>query len=716
MKKISRQIQESFKYLFVYTLFVILSTLSIQGKDKVDSLLNLIQNTRGDEKADLYIQLANSYKNISPAQSIKFANLALDEIKEPTDRRRLDAMDIIGLVYYYKGELDSARDIYQLAFQLAKNNDSILQSKVNKEEAKSRKQNVAYLANILGVIYKKTSEYQEAIKYYQVCLNINEGIGDSIQIAYALLNIANVYYTFGIDYEKALVTYQKAYELLVTLKPDQAPLVLNNIALIYQKRKDYKKALEYLNRAFEMFKKDNNIWGLIQSESNLASVYIETGDFAKALKFNRDALRMCIEIQDNLTASVILKDQALIYFKMGRFTESINSYQEALEKMKQMNLKKETADVFRDLSDVYAHVNNFKEAYFAFKEYSTLKDSILGEDYLKQIQELEKKYESDKQKQKIEAQQAENRRQQFINYILSVFIVVILVFAFLLFKQFNEKKKANILLARQNDEITEQRDQIFHQKKEITDSIHYASRIQQAVLPPQHILSSYFSEYFVLFKPRDIVSGDFYWMNEKDNRVIFTASDCTGHGVPGAFMSMLGMAFLNEIVTKGEFENAADILNQLRNHVVNSLHQRGENSSQTKDGMDIALCIFDKEKRELHYSGAFNSMYLIRNGELIEGNADRMPIGVHELIGNLFTNHVFHLQPGNSVYVFTDGYEDQFGGEKGKKFMAKKFKQLLIDIQHNSLKDQQNILDRTIEKWRGEIDQIDDILVLGVRV
>jgi serine phosphatase RsbU (regulator of sigma subunit) len=234
-------------------------------------------------------------------------------------------------------------------------------------------------------------------------------------------------------------------------------------------------------------------------------------------------------------------------------------------------------------------------------------------------------------------------------------------------------------------------------------------------LPPSRILEDYGLDHFILFKPRDIVSGDFYWMKNRDDKVIVAAADCTGHGVPGAFMSMLGMAFLNEIVTKGEFQNAAQILDQLREHIINNLHQTGK-AQETKDGMDMSLCILDKNSSQMQFAGAFNSLYMIRNGELIEANADRMPIGVHDRLNVPFTNHVIDLQKNDSVYILSDGYIDQFGGTQGKKFMAKRFKQLLLDIQVYNMPEQREFLDKTIVEWRGDIDQIDDIMVLGFKI
>ena len=271
-------------------------------------------------------------------------------------------------------------------------------------------------------------------------------------------------------------------------------------------------------------------------------------------------------------------------------------------------------------------------------------------------------------------------------------------------------------IEKQRDKAEQQRDEIAMQKKEITDSIHYASRIQNAILPPDEYISESFPNHFVLFRPRDIVSGDYYWMYKKANISIFAAVDCTGHGVPGAFMSMLGSAFLDEIVTKQEkIPEANEILNQLRFHVIKSLHQTGA-ENETKDGMDIALIMYDTNTNVLKYSGAFNSLYMIRKEELIEYKADRMPIGVSFNQDKPFTVHELKIEKGDCIYIFSDGFIDQFGGTDGKKFKSRNFKNLLMDHHKEPMDEQKNILDTRLDEWRGEIEQIDDVLVAGFKI
>lgn len=277
----------------------------------------------------------------------------------------------------------------------------------------------------------------------------------------------------------------------------------------------------------------------------------------------------------------------------------------------------------------------------------------------------------------------------------------------------HELEEANAEIEAQRDLATEQRDYIAAQKKEITDSINYAEKIQRSLLPPANILKLILPEHFILFKPRDIVSGDFYWVTEKSDKIYLTAADCTGHGVPGAFMSMLGISFLNEIVNKSEEIGPEEVLNQLRKYIIKALKQVGM-SGENKDGMDMSLVVFDKAQKSLSFAGANNPLYFIRNGELQEIKGDKMPVGIHEMM-NTFTRHNFEIQRGDTFYLFSDGFADQFGGPKAKKFMYSNFKSLLMTIQTKSMREQGKILDDTIEAWKGDIDQIDDIVVIGLR-
>lgn len=255
---------------------------------------------------------------------------------------------------------------------------------------------------------------------------------------------------------------------------------------------------------------------------------------------------------------------------------------------------------------------------------------------------------------------------------------------------------------------------VIMQKESITDSIRYASRIQKAALISQENIGNFLPEHFIINKPRDIVSGDFYWINKVNNHIYIIAADCTGHGVPGAFMSMLGITLLNEIITQNYVQDSAEVLNKLRSNIKKTLHQSND-SNTSKDGMDISLAIIDTETNTLQFSGAFNPLYIVRDNELTELKANRMPIGPHPKENEPFSAQKLTLKDNDLLYLFSDGFIDQFGGEKGKKFKSKNFKQLLLDINQNKIDKQKEIIEDTFMQWKKELSQVDDVLIIGVK-
>jgi phosphoserine phosphatase RsbU/P len=273
-------------------------------------------------------------------------------------------------------------------------------------------------------------------------------------------------------------------------------------------------------------------------------------------------------------------------------------------------------------------------------------------------------------------------------------------------------KNANLTL---EQKVVERTKMIEAQKSEITASIQYASRIQNALLPRDEEFAGLFPSFLILSSPKDIVSGDYYWLGVKDDKVVIAVADCTGHGVPGAFMSILGVSFLNEILNKSVKIRANEILNQLRDQVIKSLRQTG-NSKEARDGMEIALCVVDKGKNKLQFSGAFRPLYLVRNGEIHEMNGDNMPIGIYEEEDNSFTNKEMQFYAGDIIYLFTDGYIDQMGGESRKTFRSQNFKKLLLDIHKEPMHKQKDILETNYNVWKGSNDQQDDILIVGIKM
>jgi serine phosphatase RsbU (regulator of sigma subunit) len=276
-------------------------------------------------------------------------------------------------------------------------------------------------------------------------------------------------------------------------------------------------------------------------------------------------------------------------------------------------------------------------------------------------------------------------------------------------KQQNKKLVSDL---REANQTLEQK--VKERTREITDSIEYASRIQNALLPPREELEELLPSYFILNKPRNIVSGDYYWVTSKEKKIAVAVADCTGHGVPGAFMSILGIAYLNEILSKTVSVRANEILNQLRAQVIKSLRQTGS-TGEAKDGMEIALCVVDFENCRLQYSGAFRPLYLFRDNELTELKGDSMPIGHYPDEVKSFRNQEIEFRQHDMIYLFSDGYVDQLGGPDRKTYKSKQFKKLLKDIHLKSLTEQRKILESEYESWKHNMDQIDDILIMGVR-
>jgi serine phosphatase RsbU (regulator of sigma subunit) len=317
-------------------------------------------------------------------------------------------------------------------------------------------------------------------------------------------------------------------------------------------------------------------------------------------------------------------------------------------------------------------------------------------------------------------------KQRLLLYFAIIALILVSGLVYYIYRGYRIKKEANIkleeknrLISAQKDEIQKQkeiaenqRDLIAYQKKHITDSIHYAKRIQTALLPSLELFSDEI-EHFVLYKPRDIVSGDFYWVAKIDGKQVVIAADCTGHGVPGAFMSMLGVSLLNEIILNRKIIQPDQILNVLREYVIHSLKQSVQTSG-VKDGLDMCICLIDFENNKMQFAGANNPLWIISGGQLNEIKGDKMPVAIHDNMPP-FTNHIIDLKKGDTFYIFSDGYADQFGGPQQKKILNKNFKMLLQNLQDLPMLQQGARIDEFFEGWRKELEQIDDVCVIGIK-
>lgn len=720
------------KKFFLY-LFVITLPFTAVPQDPVDSLKNILETVDDSTKVQTLLTLSRLYIARNLLESADYATQALELAREMGNLElQRDALGTLGGVRYYQGNFEMAREIWVEGIELLKQLDEMFAEDSIKR--RSIKNDLALLLNNVGVIYKNTGEYDKAIEYYQENLRIQEELGSILNMARSRANIGTIYYYFGIDYNKALEYYNASLELFRQFTEENAEYeedvlmgrsgmasIYLNMGMVYKEINNLGLAIDNYRKALRIFRELDDKLGIANTQNQMGLVYLEGGSYDDALTASMNALNLYREIGNRKEVAATLRNVGMIYFRWGRYEQALDYFNQSLALNQELNLKKEIYDVYKDISDTYATMGNFRLALDNYQKYNELKDSSIREENVKQISELETKYETERVERENTLLNTQNmlqvtelKRQRVMIYSLVGIFLIILASSILLFRAYKAIKHANFMLEEQNIEIKHQRDQIFQQKQEITDSIHYASRIQNALLPPEKLLGK-LSDHFILYKPRDIVSGDYYWMTQKDGKTVILAADCTGHGVPGAFMSMLGISFMNEIVNKSDMTQPNEILNKLRDNVVNSLHQTGE-EGEAQDGMDLALCVINNDKSKLQYSGAYNPLFLIRDEKLIEYKPDKMPIGIYKEKQDSFTNHEIDIREGDALYLFSDGYVDQFGGPGAKKFMAKRFKELLLSIYKKPMTEQKNILDTTLEEWKGGIDQIDDILVMGIRI
>lgn len=383
-----------------------------------------------------------------------------------------------------------------------------------------------------------------------------------------------------------------------------------------------------------------------------------------------------------------------------------------------------------NMVEVSEKIGKYKEALEYNKLAQALKDSLNNESLKKESYKKELDFDYSKKKAIDSLQvvanekitEAKFKQEKTQRYALYGGLIVLIGVAIFIFNRLQITRKQNLIIENQkmevelkNEEITHQKELVEEKQKEIIDSINYAKRIQQAVLTGDDVWNKVSKEHFILFKPKDIVSGDFYWAyNTPNNRSVFALADCTGHGVPGGFMSMLGNSFLNEIVVENKIFKADEILNKLRSKIIKALEQKG--GTQQKDGMDISLCVWNKLDNTLEFAGANNPLWLLRGSELQEYKADKMPIGTYLENEVPFSSTNIQLQKGDIIFLSTDGYADQFGGPKGKKYKYKPLIEGLIRNSNLPMEEQKIALDNTFNQWKHHHDQVDDVSVIGVKV
>ena len=418
---------------------------------------------------------------------------------------------------------------------------------------------------------------------------------------------------------------------------------------------------------------------------------------------------------------------ATLSFEKENYKEALDYSNKALELGQDINSLTKTVGPYKLLYEIYKKTGHTSKALEMYEMYVEISDSINSMEKKEAVikQEMKQEYETQAaidsvenakaqviKEEQIKRQQLELSSEKKMRNIMFGGLGIISLLLIFAINRFLVTRKQKDTIAEQKKVVEKKKELVEEQKKDITDSIRYAENIQKALLPSEEDLSL-LPEGFVLFQPKDIVSGDFYWMQHHKDKVYFAACDCTGHGVPGAFMSMIGSSLLDEAVIEKGITQPNEIFFEVRKGFINALKQTGA-AGQQKDGMDAVLCSWNKNGT-LEYSLAYNPLFLIRKGEILETKADKQPVGFHTGEQKPFTHHEVKLEKGDTIYLFSDGYPDQFGGKKDKKFMMKNFKKLLLSIQDKTMNEQKAILETTMAEWKGDTEQVDDILVMGVR-
>ena len=701
-------------FAFLFVLFF--STVSALNQ-KADSLLNKLKENQDDTSRSKTLRLlVLEFAKKDPTQSELYAREALKYAEASGQANQLGySYRTLGKLYFDAGNYDSGlvnfnkallyfdekkdvkiygliltsiATIYFYENNYNKSLEYFLHGLQIAERANSYKDMGVALGNI-GNIYKEQGKYKEALSYYRRSSKSIEQAKDVKHLGTSRINMGNLYYEMAkaeknnAFYDSSLTMYMEA-EKLVLQYSDSAYLgmLYANIGNIYADRLDYKQAFVFFTKAIkirELFE-DFSQMGVIYT--NLATCYIDTRNWAEAEK--------------NLKL-------ALGYAKEN------NSYNEL-------------SDIYKVYAQLCREQKKYAEAYDYYVLYKQYGDSVLNDEGIEKRKELEMNFtfEKEREKQQLEEDKkevirAEEKKRSVIYIGVSIGGIILSVFiALIIFRNYKRTQRAHTIISKQKNEIEQQKHFVEEKNKEVMDSIHYAKRIQRALLTSENYFKKYVRDFFVLYKPKDIVSGDFYWALNLNNKFYVATADCTGHGVPGAFMSLLNISFLNEVIIEKKITRPDLVLDEIRNDIIKALNPEG--NEKAKDGMDCSLCCFDFEKMELTVAAANNPVWILRNGKLLEIKPDKMPVGMYTDELKPFSLEIFKIEKDDIVYTFTDGYADQFGGPKGKKF---KYKQLEITLIANSDKpmaEQREILSTVFDAWKEGLEQIDDVLLIAIKV
>ncbi len=708
------------KQILLTILLLAFSQAFTQGRieEKVDSLKSkLNRELKDEERVTVLHELATILLRTDTTASTNYATQALD-LSRKIDYREgeIDALEFFSRKYTEIGQLDTALQII----------NSILEWK----EEIENKRRLANLYISKGNIHDIKGDYTAALDSYLKGEEFFIEDGFTRGVGMANLGIGNIYHTTE-RYEEAVKRFRKSANYLKKINDPYTSWPINNMATSMQNLGKLDSAEFYFKQSLEMKEANGDVYGASYTYSDLAELYVVMEQIDKAEWNLKKALELKLQVEgmSKETIGMTLIRLGAIQIKKGDPAKAIKNLREGLELAQKSASIEAIMDGYLHLSDALYKIGSNKEAYENLQTYSTLKDSIAKVKSSKALAEMQTKYETkEKEEQLLQAQQeselnklkadkaeAESDRKNTLVYGAMVIVLLLLVGVGFAVRNIQMRKKNNSILRSKNKEITIQKDIVEQKNKEIMDSISYAKRIQKSFLATDEMLGAHLNEFFVYFNPKEAVSGDFYWAGElEDKSFALCCADSTGHGVPGAIMSLLNISSLEKAIEKGN-KKPSDIFNATRKAIIERLQKDGSKDGG-KDGMDASLIVLNQEKTKMYYVAAHNPIWIIRNGELIDIKGEKMPVGKHHNDSNDFTGGEIELVKGDAVYMMTDGYQDQFGGSRGKKFKVKPMKEFLLEIHLKSMKEQEALISVKFDNWKGDLEQVDDVCIIGIRV
>ena len=701
------------KHVTFYTaLFISFSSLAQVNIDSLWKVWNDSSQFDTSRLNAIRIITWDGYLFSQPDSAFYFAQLQYDFAESINKKRWMaEATNAQGISFAIRGDNKQALKYFE------KSLESFIEL--------GNKKQIAGSYNNIGNIYKDQGNLTESLNYFQKSLILFKEIGDKKGVANRLSNIGLIFQEKG-NYEQAIQYHKKSLKISDE-NGDQRGIAgaYNNIAINYKKTTQHEKAINYYREAFKIFNKIGDKRGVAGSLHNIGTVSFEQSNYDSVIIYCTQSLNIRKEIGDQKGIASSLNVIGNAHIKKGNSNDAINFYKESLNILKKINtinlVDKNSESLYKTLKQL----GEYEEALEMHELFLETKDSLSKMDAKEDLYkfEIEKEFELAKladsllfmqqigvKSEQIKTQNEKIKREKSIKYSLFLGMLIVSASLLLIFKNLKKTKKQKGIIEDQKAVVELANDELEEKNQEIIDSINYAKRIQLAILHPMKTVKEHFKDSFILYKPKDIVAGDFYWLEKKKGKVLFAAADCTGHGVPGAMVSVICNNGLNRSVREHNLTIPGDILDKTREIVVQEFQKSDED---VKDGMDIALCSIDGMK--LQYAGAYNPLWIIRNGKIIETKGNKQPIGQFDH-PKPYTTHSFNLEKGDTIYIFSDGYVDQFGGERGKKFKGKALRKMLLSIQKQAMEDQKITINKTFETWKGNLEQIDDVCIIGVRI